>query len=218
MTGHAHIDLAWLWPYEETRRKLQAHASTTALALMERSPDFIFNQSTAHYLRPGRGRRSGNFRRDQGARRRGAMGADRRHVGRARHQHADAAKAWRGNALRPALFRARVRRAPSRVLAARLLRLLAGAAAIAAPGAASTVFFTIKVTWSETNKFPHDLFWWEGLDGSRVLAPHVRQSARRLQRRSAAGLRRADLGQFPRQGAPSRDAARGRLRRRRRRR
>ena len=31
-------------------------------------------------------------------------------------------------------------------------------------------FLTIKVTWSETNPFPHDLFWWEGLDGSRVLA------------------------------------------------
>jgi alpha-mannosidase len=31
-------------------------------------------------------------------------------------------------------------------------------------------FFTIKVNWSETNKMPYDLFWWEGLDGSRVLA------------------------------------------------
>ncbi|OWK22922.1 hypothetical protein AJ87_38730 [Rhizobium yanglingense] len=31
-------------------------------------------------------------------------------------------------------------------------------------------FFTIKVNWSETNQFPADLFWWEGLDGSRVLA------------------------------------------------
>ena len=31
-------------------------------------------------------------------------------------------------------------------------------------------FFTIKLTWSETNRFPHDLFWWEGLDGTRVLA------------------------------------------------
>jgi alpha-mannosidase len=28
---------------------------------------------------------------------------------------------------------------------------------------------TIKVNWSETNRMPHDLFWWEGLDGSRVL-------------------------------------------------
>jgi alpha-mannosidase len=31
-------------------------------------------------------------------------------------------------------------------------------------------FFTIKVNWSETNRIPVDLFWWEGLDGSRVLA------------------------------------------------
>ncbi len=30
-------------------------------------------------------------------------------------------------------------------------------------------FFTHKVTWSETNLIPFDLFWWEGLDGSRVL-------------------------------------------------
>src|SRR5204863_8053930 len=37
-------------------------------------------------------------------------------------------------------------------------------------GAGIPNFFTIKVTWSETNQFPYDLFWWEGLDGSRVLA------------------------------------------------
>ena len=38
----------------------------------------------------------------------------------------------------------------------------------ARPGVDS--FFTIKVNWNETNTIPHDLFWWEGLDGSRVLA------------------------------------------------
>lgn len=31
-------------------------------------------------------------------------------------------------------------------------------------------FFTTKTNWNETNTFPFDLFWWEGLDGSRVLA------------------------------------------------
>jgi alpha-mannosidase len=30
-------------------------------------------------------------------------------------------------------------------------------------------FFTIKVNWSETNRIPTDLLWWEGIDGSRVL-------------------------------------------------
>jgi len=31
-------------------------------------------------------------------------------------------------------------------------------------------FFTYKLNWSETNRFPHDLFLWEGVDGSRVVA------------------------------------------------
>ena len=29
-------------------------------------------------------------------------------------------------------------------------------------------FFTQKLSWNETNRFPHHTFWWEGLDGSRV--------------------------------------------------
>src|SRR5699024_3737736 len=31
-------------------------------------------------------------------------------------------------------------------------------------------FLTIKVNWSENNTFPYDLFLWEGIDGSKVLA------------------------------------------------
>jgi alpha-mannosidase len=37
-------------------------------------------------------------------------------------------------------------------------------------GAGISGFFTAKLKWSETNRFPHDLFWWEGIDGSRVTA------------------------------------------------
>jgi alpha-mannosidase len=29
-------------------------------------------------------------------------------------------------------------------------------------------FLTQKLSWNETNKFPHHTFWWEGIDGSRV--------------------------------------------------
>jgi alpha-mannosidase len=31
-------------------------------------------------------------------------------------------------------------------------------------------FMTIKISWSQFNKFPYSSFWWEGIDGSRVLA------------------------------------------------
>jgi alpha-mannosidase len=36
-------------------------------------------------------------------------------------------------------------------------------------GAGLSSLFTIKLGWSETNRFPHTRFWWEGIDGSRVL-------------------------------------------------
>ena len=46
LTGHAHIDLAWLWPVAETRRK-NRRTFTTVLMLMDRYDDFTFNQSSA---------------------------------------------------------------------------------------------------------------------------------------------------------------------------
>jgi alpha-mannosidase len=45
--GHAHIDTAWLWPIEETRRKCQ-RTFATALALMDEYPDFLFACSQAY--------------------------------------------------------------------------------------------------------------------------------------------------------------------------
>ena len=30
-------------------------------------------------------------------------------------------------------------------------------------------FVTQKLTWNKQNRFPHSTFWWEGLDGTRVL-------------------------------------------------
>ena len=32
-----------------------------------------------------------------------------------------------------------------------------------------TRFVTQKLSWNKQNKFPHSTFWWEGLDGTRVL-------------------------------------------------
>ncbi len=31
-------------------------------------------------------------------------------------------------------------------------------------------FMTAKVAWNETNRIPHNTFWWEGIDGTRILA------------------------------------------------
>lgn len=42
--GHAHMDLAWLWPLRETIRK-GARTFATALVMLERYPDYIFAAS-----------------------------------------------------------------------------------------------------------------------------------------------------------------------------
>ncbi len=42
--GHAHLDLAWLWPVEQTRKK-GARTFATVLRLMEKHPEFRFSQS-----------------------------------------------------------------------------------------------------------------------------------------------------------------------------
>lgn len=45
--GHAHIDVAWLWPLAETERKA-ARTFSTQLALMEEYPEYRFLQSQPH--------------------------------------------------------------------------------------------------------------------------------------------------------------------------
>ena len=48
--GHAHIDVAWLWPLAETERKC-VRTFATQLALMQEYPEFIFLQSQPHLYR-----------------------------------------------------------------------------------------------------------------------------------------------------------------------
>jgi alpha-mannosidase len=168
LTGHAHIDLAWLWPYRETRRKLR-RTFHTALGLMVRSESFRFNQSTAHYY--------WQLEQDDPAL-------------LARIKTKAESGQWE---VLGAMWVEPDTNMPSGESLAR--QLLYGQRYFEAQfGARSNIcwlpdcfgfspalpqllrqanvdsFFTIKVNWSEGNKFPHDLFWWEGLDGSKVLA------------------------------------------------
>ncbi len=168
LTGHAHIDLAWLWPYDETRRKMR-RTFHTALSLMEGSDDFRFNQSTAHYyaqiaeddpallervkeqVRSGKWETVGglwiepdtNMPTGESLSRQVLYG--QRYFEKTfglRHTVCWLPDCFGFTGALPQILRQ----------------------------GGMTSFFTIKVNWSETNRFPADLFWWEGLDGSRVLA------------------------------------------------
>ncbi len=48
--GHAHLDVAWLWPLQETERKI-GRTLSTQLALMTEYPEFKYLQSQPHLYR-----------------------------------------------------------------------------------------------------------------------------------------------------------------------
>lgn len=168
ITGHAHIDLAWLWPYDETRRKAR-RTFNTALRLMERFPDFVFNQSTAAYYAQIEEDDPALFKEIQAAVKSGQWET----IG-GMWVEPDTNMPTGESFVRQILYgqryfeekfgvRHRVCWLPDCFgFSPALPQLL--------QQGGMDSFFTIKVNWSETNKFPHDLFQWEGLDGSRVLA------------------------------------------------
>jgi alpha-mannosidase len=168
LTGHAHIDLSWLWPYDETRRKLR-RTFHTALALMEDSDDFRFNQSTAHYY--------AQLAEDDPA----LLASIKARATEGRWETVGGM--WvepdtnmpNGESLARQLLYGQ--RFFEREFGARHTVCwlpdcfgFSGALPQLLKQAGIESFFTIKVNWSETNRMPADLFWWEGLDGSRVLA------------------------------------------------
>ncbi|MGV8985792.1 MAG: alpha-mannosidase [Cypionkella sp.] len=168
LTGHAHLDLAWLWPMEETRRK-GVRNFHTVLQLMDQFPEFRFNHSTAQLY---------NFvGRDDPA----LLAAITEKVAAGQWEplggmwvEPDTNMPCGESLIRQLLYGIRYfdkqfgREKRSTVcwlpdtfgfspVLPQLLR-----------GAGMSAVFTIKTNWSEIHKLPHDLFAWQGLDGSKV--------------------------------------------------
>ncbi|MDE1994697.1 MAG: alpha-mannosidase [Rhizobiaceae bacterium] len=168
LTGHAHIDLAWLWPYGETRRKMR-RTFHTALSLMDRSSDFRFNQSTAQYYAEIETDDPALF-----ARIKEKVAAGNWETVGGMWVEPDTIMPTGESLVRQILYGQRYF---EKTFGARHTVCwlpdcfgFSGALPQLLRQGGIESFFTTKVNWSETNRFPYDLFWWEGLDGSRVLA------------------------------------------------
>jgi alpha-mannosidase len=168
LTGHAHLDLAWRWPLAETRRKARRTLST-AVELLRTHPELTFNQSSAQVYAfleeddPTLLERVGELVAEGRLEPIGGMWVE-----------PDCVMPAGESLVRQLLYGQRAFRA--RFGAEHTVCWLPDCFGFtpALPqllrGAGIERFFTSKLSWSETNRFPHDLFWWEGLDGSRVLA------------------------------------------------
>ncbi|RLC80702.1 MAG: alpha-mannosidase [Chloroflexi bacterium] len=167
--GHAHIDVAWLWTLGQTRRKA-GRTFHNVIRLMEQFPGFHFSQSQPQlydFVRQdypdlfesikqrvleGRWEVLGgawvemdcNISGAESLARQFLLGREffRRHFG----AEAESPVLWLPDVFGYAWS------LPQLIKEARL-----------------EYFFTIKLGWNQYNRLPYDSFWWQGLDGTRVL-------------------------------------------------
>ena len=165
-TGHAHLDTAWLWPIRETRRKA-VRTFANAVDLLQRNTDATFCHSQAqHYewvrqdapeifaevvelVRAGRWEPVGGMWVETDLNLPSGESLLRQMV-----QGQRAFEAWFGKRCDGAFL-------PDD---------------FGYPGTLPQIvrhgggnwFFTQKLSWNESNRFPHHTFWWEGIDGTRV--------------------------------------------------
>ncbi|MEV0621034.1 glycoside hydrolase family 38 C-terminal domain-containing protein [Nonomuraea sp. NPDC050404] len=164
--GHAHIDSAWLWPLRETVRKV-ARTTSNMTALLEDEPDFVFAMSQAQQWawvkehRPevwakvvkavaaGRFVPAGGMWVESDTNMPGSEAMARQFVHGKRffidEFGVDNEEVWLPDTFG---FAAGL---PQIIRAAGSKRLL-----------------TQKISWSQTNVFPHHTFLWEGIDGTRI--------------------------------------------------
>jgi alpha-mannosidase len=168
-TGHAHIDVAWLWTLDQTRRKA-GRTFHTVLRLLEQFPDYHFTQSQPQlydYVRrdypalfeaiqqrvaDGRWEPIGGMWVEADCNLSGAESLARQFLqGRSFFREHFGPEAESPVLWLPDVFG----------YSAALPQLI--------KQAGLDYFFTIKIGWNQYNRLPYDSFWWQGLDGTRVL-------------------------------------------------
>jgi hypothetical protein len=173
LTGNSHIDAAWLWPWTETVDVVK-RTFGTALQLMYEYPDYTYTQSAAAYnewMAQKYPEMNDEIKRAHQGR---PLGDRRRHVGRARPQHARRRIARPPAPRRQALVQAGIRRRCPHRLEPRFSFGYTWQLPQIYKKSGVDYFVTQKMTWNDTNQLPFKLFWWESPDGSKVLTyfPH----------------------------------------------
>lgn len=170
--GHAHIDVAWLWTLARVREKA-AHTFATQLRLMEQYPDFHFTQSQPQLYQYVKEDYPHLY---EQIKRRVAEG--RWEIIGGMWVEADCNISGGESLVRQFLlgrsfFRREFGREESPVLWLPDVFGYAWALPQLIKRAGLEYFMTIKIGWSQYNRLPYDSFWWQGLDGTKVLTHFI---------------------------------------------
>jgi alpha-mannosidase len=166
--GHAHIDCAWLWPIAQTREKA-GRTWTTALRMMERYPEYRFLASTPLQYEMVKESFPETF---EGIRERVREGRWETLGGmwvEADCNLPDGESLARQMLIGTRYFE-REFGVPTTVVWLPDSFGFTWALPTLMAAAGLRYFVTHKLSWSQTNRIPHDTFRWRGPDGSDVLA------------------------------------------------
>ncbi|MDE5618670.1 MAG: alpha-mannosidase, partial [Clostridia bacterium] len=166
--GHAHLDLAWLWPIRETKRKA-ARTLSTAIANIDKYKDYTFGVSQAQMLQWVKEDYPDLFERVRAAVKDGRIALQG-----GMWVENDCNIPCAESLIRQFIYGGKFFREEfgldSEVVwlpdvfgyAANLPQIMLGCG--------KKYFMTIKLTWNTVNKFPYKSFVWKGIDGSEVLS------------------------------------------------
>ena len=165
--GHAHIDTAWLWPLRETKRKV-TRTFSSAVALMDDYPEYMFCASSAQHYTWIEERHPELFAKIVERVERGQWIP----VG-GMWVEADMNLPSGESLVRQIVFGQRYFEEKfgvrcTEVWIPDVFGYPGGLPQVFAAGGMDR-FVTQKLSWNKQNKFPHSTFWWEGLDGTKVL-------------------------------------------------
>lgn len=165
--GHAHLDLAWLWPLRETKRKAERTFSN-ALANLEKYPDYVFGASQPQQFEWIKERRPSLYERIKKA-----VADGRTEVQGGMWVEPDTNLPSGESLIRQCsygkeFFKEEFGKDIDMLWVPDVFGY-SGALPQILRGCGMKRFLTIKLSWNNVNKFPYKSFVWEGIDGSDVL-------------------------------------------------
>ncbi|MBP5321847.1 MAG: alpha-mannosidase [Kiritimatiellae bacterium] len=166
--GHAHIDVGWLWPLRETVRKC-GRTFASQIALLARYPEYRFGASQAQLYAFTQTAYPALYEKIKRA-----VAEGRWEVQGGMWVEADCNLPDGESLVRQCLVGKNFFRDEFGVEVKNLwlpdVFGYSGNLPQILRRAGMDYFLTQKLSWNRYNKFPHNTFWWRGIDGSRVLA------------------------------------------------
>ncbi|HLJ35669.1 MAG TPA: alpha-mannosidase, partial [Ktedonobacteraceae bacterium] len=171
VSGHAHLDVAWLWPYWRTRQKI-AHTVSNVLALMERYPYYHYSQSQPQLLQWLKEDLPDVF-----ARVKERVAEGRFEPVGAMWVEADCNLTSGESLVRQIMHGTHFTQrefgiTPSLIWLPDVFGYSAALPQIMR-GCNIPTFMTTKISWNQFNRMPCDTFRWRGIDGSEVLTHFI---------------------------------------------